>query len=85
MWEERWGSIDRYNMITTEQYLEDMHHVLNDKNLRKKVHNFLPYLFKVSSEYQYFTYIVKVKARLFTNIKYWVLKPLYGSTNPECK
>ncbi|XP_054280769.1 sarcoplasmic calcium-binding protein-like [Macrosteles quadrilineatus] len=46
MWEERWGSIDPYNMVTTEQYLDDMHHVINDKQLRKKVHTFLPYLFK---------------------------------------
>uniref|UniRef100_A0A1B6K522 EF-hand domain-containing protein n=1 Tax=Homalodisca liturata TaxID=320908 RepID=A0A1B6K522_9HEMI len=46
MWEERWGSIGPYNLVTTEQYLEDMHHVMNDKQLRKKVHNFLPYLFK---------------------------------------
>lgn len=48
MWEERWGNINPYNLVTTEQYLEDMHHILNDKQLRKKVHNFLPYLFKVS-------------------------------------
>ncbi|RZF42402.1 hypothetical protein LSTR_LSTR004210 [Laodelphax striatellus] len=46
MWEERWGSISEYNLITTEQYLEDMHHVISDKSLRKKMHFFLPYLFK---------------------------------------
>ncbi|XP_075218110.1 sarcoplasmic calcium-binding protein isoform X2 [Lycorma delicatula] len=46
MWEERWGSIDPYNLVTTELYLEEMHHVMNDKSLRKKVHHFLPYLFK---------------------------------------
>lgn len=48
MWEERWGNMDAYNMITTEQLLEEMHHVMNDKDLRKKVHSFLPFLFKVS-------------------------------------
>lgn len=48
MWEERWGTISPYNLVTTEQYLEDMFHIVNDKQLRKKVHNFLPYLFKAS-------------------------------------
>ncbi|KAL1114842.1 hypothetical protein AAG570_007666 [Ranatra chinensis] len=46
MWEERWGNVSPYNLVTTEQYLEDMLHVVNDKQLRKKVHTFLPYLFK---------------------------------------
>jgi len=46
LWEERWGNVSPYNLVTTEQYLEDMYHVVNDKQLRKKVHTFLPYLFK---------------------------------------
>ncbi|XP_053617420.1 sarcoplasmic calcium-binding protein [Plodia interpunctella] len=45
-WEEQWGAIDPYNYVTVEQYLEDMHHVLNDKTLKKKAHRWLPYLFK---------------------------------------
>lgn len=46
LWEERWGNVSPYNLVTTEQYLEDMHHIVNDKQLRKKVHTFLPFLFK---------------------------------------
>lgn len=45
-WEEQWGPVDPYNFVTVEQYLEDMHHVLNDKALKKKAHRWLPYLFK---------------------------------------
>ncbi|CAG9103961.1 unnamed protein product [Plutella xylostella] len=45
-WEEQWGAVDPYNFVTVEQYLEDMHHVLNDKSLKKKAHRWLPYLFK---------------------------------------
>ncbi|KAI8442481.1 hypothetical protein MSG28_005973 [Choristoneura fumiferana] len=45
-WEEQWGAIDPYNFVTIEQYMEDMHHVLNDKALKKKAHRWLPYLFK---------------------------------------
>lgn len=32
--------------MTVEQYLTDMHHVMTDKDLRKKVHKFLPFLFQ---------------------------------------
>ncbi|XP_058799079.1 sarcoplasmic calcium-binding protein [Phymastichus coffea] len=46
MWEEQWGAIDKYNLIDVEKYLTEMHHVLEDKSLRKKVHSFLPFLFK---------------------------------------
>lgn len=46
-WEEQWGAVDPYNFVTVEQYLEDMHHVLNDRTLKKKAHRWLPYLFKV--------------------------------------
>jgi Ca2+-binding EF-hand superfamily protein len=35
-----------YNLITIEQYLTEMHHVMTDKDLKKKVHKFLPYLFQ---------------------------------------
>lgn len=48
IWEKQWGEITPYNLVTTEQYLADMHHVVNDKYLRKKCHRFLPYIFKVS-------------------------------------
>ncbi|XP_065090345.1 sarcoplasmic calcium-binding protein-like [Ochlerotatus camptorhynchus] len=45
-WIQQWGEITPYNLVTVEQYLTDMHHVVNDKDLRKKVHRFLPYLYK---------------------------------------
>lgn len=47
MWVEQWGEISPYNLVGVEQYLEEMHHVLNDCSLKKKCHNFLPFLFKV--------------------------------------
>lgn len=46
IWEAQWGEITPYNLVTVEQYLDDMHHVLNDKSRIKKAHAFLPYLFK---------------------------------------
>ncbi|XP_015113791.1 sarcoplasmic calcium-binding protein [Diachasma alloeum] len=46
MWEEQWGEISPYNLVGIEQYLEEMHHVVNDCSLKRKCHNFLPYLFK---------------------------------------
>lgn len=46
-WEAQWGEITPYNLITIEQYLNDMHHVVNDKSLRKKCHRFLPFIFQV--------------------------------------
>ncbi|XP_076303454.1 sarcoplasmic calcium-binding protein [Lasioglossum baleicum] len=46
MWKEQWGEISPYNLICIEKYLEEMHHVLNDSSLKKKCHNFLPFLFK---------------------------------------
>ncbi|XP_011304433.1 sarcoplasmic calcium-binding protein [Fopius arisanus] len=46
MWEEQWGEISPYNLVGIEQYLEEMHHVVNDCSLKKKCHNFLPFLFK---------------------------------------
>lgn len=45
-WIQQWGEITPYNLVTVEQYLVDMHHVVNDKDLRKKVHRFLPYLYR---------------------------------------
>lgn len=50
-WEEQWGEITPYNLISAEQYLTEMHHTVNDKDLRKKIHHFLPYLFKVCRVY----------------------------------
>lgn len=32
--------------MTVEQYLADMYHVMTDKDLKKKVHKFLPFLFQ---------------------------------------
>lgn len=46
IWMKQWGCIDPYNLVTTEQYLEDMKNVINDPERRKKVHHFLPYIFK---------------------------------------
>ncbi|XP_051158726.1 sarcoplasmic calcium-binding protein [Leptopilina boulardi] len=46
IWEEQWGEISPYNLIGVEQYLERMQHVLEDESLKKKCHNFLPFLFK---------------------------------------
>lgn len=46
LWEEQWGEITPYNLISVEKYISEMQHVLHDKELRKKVHRFLPYLFQ---------------------------------------
>ncbi|XP_047098004.1 sarcoplasmic calcium-binding protein [Schistocerca piceifrons] len=46
VWEEQWGIAHPYNLVTTEQYLENMHHVINDKSLKRKSHHFLSHLFK---------------------------------------
>lgn len=45
-WEEQWGEINPYNLITAEQFLTELHHKLNDKDLVKKIGRFLPYVFK---------------------------------------
>lgn len=47
-WRTQWGIIDKYNIVYVDQYLTEMTHVVKDKQLRKKVHGFLPYLFQVS-------------------------------------
>lgn len=47
MWEAQWGEITPYNLVNAEQYLTQMHHTINDKELCSKIHAFLPYLFKV--------------------------------------
>ncbi|XP_056630239.1 sarcoplasmic calcium-binding protein [Diorhabda carinulata] len=46
LWEKQFGEISPYNLVSVERYLENMHHVLNDKRLVRKAHSFLPYLFK---------------------------------------
>ncbi|XP_063972256.1 sarcoplasmic calcium-binding protein [Diachasmimorpha longicaudata] len=46
MWEEQWGEISPYNLVGIEQYLEEMNRVVNDCSLKRKCHNFLPFLFK---------------------------------------
>lgn len=45
-WEKNFGEIDPYNLVSVEQYLTEMYHTMTDKDLRKKVHKFLPYLFQ---------------------------------------
>lgn len=59
VWEAQYGPVDPYNLVTTEQFLEEMHHALNDKPLKKKIHKFLPYLFKVFVIIIYFLYLKK--------------------------
>lgn len=46
IWEEQFGEISTYNLITAEQFLTDLHHRLNDKKMAKRLGRFLPYLFK---------------------------------------
>lgn len=65
-WEVQWGAIDPYNFVTQEQYLEDMHHVLNDRTLKKRAFSWLPYLFKaVDKDKSGFISVVEFK--LFFN------------------
>lgn len=52
-WEAQWGEITPYNLVNAEQYLTEMHHTINDKELRAKIHSFLPYLFKVKNNVTY--------------------------------
>lgn len=59
-WETQWGEISPYNLINAEQYLAEMHHAVNDKELREKIHTFLPFLFKVSPKP-----VVRCARRLF--------------------
>lgn len=47
-WETQWGEPTPYNLVNVEQYLNEMHHAINDHELRDKIHHFLPFLFKVS-------------------------------------
>ncbi|XP_064087725.1 sarcoplasmic calcium-binding protein-like [Macrobrachium nipponense] len=47
VWEEEWGaSGDPYCFIGQEQFLTQMEHVINTKDLRKRVASPLPYFFK---------------------------------------
>lgn len=46
-WEEQFGEVTPYNLVTAEQFLTDLHHRLNDEKMFKRVGRFLPYLFKV--------------------------------------
>ncbi|XP_053951321.1 sarcoplasmic calcium-binding protein [Anastrepha ludens] len=45
-WEEQFGEITPYNLITAEQFLVEVHHRLNDEQMVKRIGRFLPYLFK---------------------------------------
>lgn len=47
LWEKQFGAISTYNLVPVEKFLNNMHHVLNDKILVRRAHSFLPYLFKV--------------------------------------
>ncbi|KAL1501463.1 hypothetical protein ABEB36_006779 [Hypothenemus hampei] len=46
LWEKQFGEISEYNLVSVEKFLDNMHHVLNDKQLVRRAHSFLPYLFK---------------------------------------
>ena len=45
-WEANFGEVQPYNLVSVEQYLAEMYHTMSDKDLKKKVHKFLPYLFQ---------------------------------------
>ena len=50
MWEEEWGaSGDPYAFIGAEQFLSNMEHAVNNKQLRKKIGRSMPYFFDVST------------------------------------
>lgn len=55
IWEKLFGEINCYNLVNAEQYLTEMHHAVNDKSQRDRIHAFLPYLFKVCI---YFLFII---------------------------
>lgn len=47
VWEDNWGATDDpYCFITEESLVTSMQHVVNTPELCRKVHHFLPYLFK---------------------------------------
>lgn len=56
-WETQFGEPTPYNLVNAEQYLTEMHHILNDKSQRQKVHAFLPFFFKVSTLLEIITII----------------------------
>lgn len=64
IWETQWGEISPYNLVNAEQYLAEMHHAVNDKSQRERIHQFLPYLFKVST---IGLYCFKLKLRTSTH------------------
>lgn len=63
IWETQWGEISPYNLVNAEQYLSEMQHAVNDKELREKIHTFLPFLFKVCiTNWTFFTFsLIKQK------------------------
>lgn len=65
IWEAQWGEISPYNLVNAEQYLSEMHHAVNDKSQREKIHEFLPYLFKVCVHFN--NRIFRVKITIFPN------------------
>lgn len=72
-WESNWGEVTPYNLVTVEQYLTDMTHVMTDKDLKKKVHKFLPFLFQAvdkdnSGEISIDEYKVKKKQEIPFNL-----------------
>ncbi|XP_076254193.1 sarcoplasmic calcium-binding protein isoform X2 [Rhynchophorus ferrugineus] len=46
LWEKQFGEISPYNLVPIQKFMENMHHVLNDRVLVRRAHSFLPYLFK---------------------------------------
>lgn len=65
-WEEQWGEISQYNLVTAEQFLNEMRHRLNDKYQSKKIHLFLPYLFK-AVDHDKSGFITLTEFKLFFN------------------
>lgn len=49
-WESQFGEVTPYNLVIAEQYLKEMHRAVNDKSQRDRIHQFLPYLFKVCKQ-----------------------------------
>lgn len=63
-WEEQFGELSPYNLVTAEQFLTDIHHRLNDKKMAKRIARFLPYLFK-AVDYDHSGYLDLNQYKLF--------------------
>ncbi|XP_050302098.1 sarcoplasmic calcium-binding protein [Anthonomus grandis grandis] len=67
LWEKLFGEITPYNTVSVFAFLDNMHHVLNDKRLVRHAHSFLPYLFKAVDKDQSGEITVE-EFKLFFNI-----------------